>query len=118
MGLFGDIEHGLERGFDGAVHAGESAMVELDLMLGKLRAVIAGAGLGAVVKELEQLADEANALRGRLARAVAETRWTGSAATAFAQRAHQRDARLGGLVRAIDGAHGAVAAAYAVAGIG
>ena len=97
MGLLGDVEHGFddvvhagEQGFEDVVHAGESALDELASMLGKLRDVITGAGLGSAVRELEQLADEANALRGQLASAVDSTKWAGSAADAFKQRAQQR----------------------------
>lgn len=125
MGLLGDVEHGFddvvhagEQGIEDVVHAGESAIDELASMLGKLRDVITGAGLGSAVQELEQLADEANALRGQLASAVDSTKWSGAAADAFKQRAKQRGKEISGLVRAIDEAHAAVAAAYAVAGIG
>lgn len=117
MGLFGDIEHGVEQGFDDVVHAGESLVDEIASMLGTLRDVITGAGLGSVVKELEQLAEEANALRGQSAAAQDSTKWSGSAAAAFKQRAQQRTAEINSLVKAIDAAHGSVAAAYAAAGI-
>lgn len=125
MGLLGDVEHGFddvvhagEQGLGDVVHAGESAFEELVSMLGKLRDVITGAGLGSVLQQLEQLAEEANALRGQLASAVDSTQWSGSAADGFKQRAQQRGNQVSGLVRAIDAAHTAVAAAYAVAGIG
>jgi len=124
MGLLGDVGHGFddvvhagEQGVEDVVHAGESAIDELASMLGKLRDVITGAGLGSAVHELEQLADEANALRGRLASAVDSTKWSGSAADGFKQRARQRGDEISGLVKAIDAAHAAVATAYAVAGI-
>ncbi len=117
MGLFGDIEQGVEQGFDGVVHAGESALDELTSMLGTLRDVITGAGLGAAVQELAQLADEVNALRGQLAAAVDSTHWAGSAADAFKKRAQQRDGQISDLVGAIDTAHTAVEAGYVVAGI-
>lgn len=136
MDLFGDVEkgfegavhageHGLEdvahageRGFEGVVHAGASAFGEVAPLLGRLRDVITGAGLGSAAGELEHLAEEANALRARLASAVGATRWTGAAAHAFQQRAHQRGAQISGLVKAIDAAHASVATAYTVAGIG
>jgi uncharacterized protein YukE len=124
MGLLGDVEHGFEdvvhagaQGVSDVVHAGESAFEKLASMLDALRDVITGAGLGSAVKELEQLADEANALRGRLESAVDSTKWAGSAADAFKQRAQQRGQQISALVKAIDEAHGAVAAADAAAGI-
>ncbi|MBR7832820.1 hypothetical protein KDL01_06080 [Actinospica durhamensis] len=117
MGMFGDIGQGVEQGFDDVVHAGESALDEITAMLGTLREAITGAGLGSAVQELAQLAEEANALRGRLAAAADSTHWAGAAADAFTQRARQRAGQISALVGAIDTAHATVEAAYAVAGI-
>jgi uncharacterized protein YukE len=120
MGLFGDIEQTVgdvvHVGGD-VVKAGEDAAGDLAGMLGSLRSFLTDAGLGDVVQELAQLAEQAVQLRQQLASAVGSTEWSGAAAEGFGKRAQQRQQQLGELVSALDAAHEAVAAAYAVAGI-
>jgi uncharacterized protein YukE len=113
MGLFGDIEHAAED----VVHVGEDVVEDVGSMLSALHGFLTDAGLGNVVQELEQLAEQANQLKQQLASAEAGTKWSGAAADGFRQRAQQRQQQLTELVGALDSAHSAVAAAYAVAGI-
>lgn len=113
MGIWGDVEHVAHD----VVHVGQDAVEDGGGMLSSLHRLLAGAGLGNVVRELEQLAEQANGLKRQLASAAAATYWSGSAAEGFQRRAHQRQQQLSELVGALDAAHSAVAAAYAVAGI-
>jgi uncharacterized protein YukE len=120
MGILGDVEHAAE----GVVHvggkvvrAGEAVVVaDVSGMLRALHGFLADAGLGNVLKELEQLAEQANRLKQQLARAEAGTRWSGAAADGFRRRARQRQQQLAELVAALDSAHSTVATAYAMAG--
>jgi uncharacterized protein YukE len=86
-------------------------------MLDSLHGFLADAGLGNVVHELEQLADEANRIKQQLSVAASSTHWTGAAADGFRARARQRESEVAQLVSAIDSAHSAVGTAYAIAGI-
>ena len=113
MGLFGDIEHAASD----VVHVGADVVEDVGSMLTSLHDFLTDAGLGDVAKELEQLAEQANQLKRQLASAEAGTHWSGAAADGFRQRARQRQQQLAELVGALDSAHSAVAAAYAIAGI-
>jgi uncharacterized protein YukE len=113
MGLFGDIEHAAED----AVHLGEEVVKDVGSMLTSLHDFLTDAGLGRVAQELAQLAEQANQLKRQLASAESGTHWSGAAADGFRQRARQRQQQLTELVGALDSAHSAVAAAYAIAGI-
>lgn len=113
MGFLGDIEHAA----DDVVQAGEDVVSGVGEMLNSLHGFLTDAGLGNVVQELEQLANQANAIKQQLTSAASATKWSGAAADAFQQRAHQREQQLTELVSALDSAHDAVAEAYAVAGI-
>jgi uncharacterized protein YukE len=75
------------------------------------------AGLGDVAQELARLVGQASALKQQLESAVHSTQWTGKAASAFQQHAAQRRQQVAELLQALDSAHTAVGAAYAVAGI-
>ncbi|HWG25349.1 hypothetical protein [Actinospica sp.] len=117
MGILGDIE-----GAAGdIVHAGEDVIQagvgSVEGMLSSLHGFLTDAGLGNVVQELEQLANQANQLKQQLAAAASSAHWTGAAADGFRARARQREAEVTQLVGALDSAHSAVAAAYAIAGI-
>jgi uncharacterized protein YukE len=113
MGLWHEVEHAAQD----AARVGQDTVSGVGGMLESLHALLAGASLGNVARELEELAHQANRLRGQLAAAADATQWTGSAAEGFRQRARRREQQLGELVRALDEARSAVAAAYAVAGI-
>lgn len=113
MGLFGDIEHLA----GDVVHAGEGLVEDVGSMLRTLHDFLTDAGLGDVAKELEQLAEQANQLKQQLAAAEAGTHWSGSAAEGFRRRAQERQQQLSELIGALDSAHSAVVAAYAIAGI-
>lgn len=113
MGLFGDVEHAAE----GAAHVGEAVVKDVGGMLTSLHDFLTDAGLGNVAQELAQLAEQANRLKQQLASAESGTHWSGAAADGFRQRARQRQQQLAELVGALDSAHSAVTAAYAVAGI-
>jgi uncharacterized protein YukE len=106
MGLWGDV-----------VHVGEDAVDDVGKMLDSLHSFLTDAGLGNVVQELAQLANQAGQLKQELASSASSTKWTGSAASAFRHRAQQREQEVAALVRALDSAHSAVEAAYAMAGI-
>jgi uncharacterized protein YukE len=80
-------------------------------------AFVTDAGLGDVVQELARLAGQASALKQQLESAAHSTKWTGAAASAFQQHAKQRQQQVAELVQALDSAHAAVGAAYAIAGI-
>ena len=82
-----------------------------------LGGAVEGAELGAVVQELARLADQANVLKQQLESAASSTKWTGAAASAFQQRARQRQQQVAELVRALDSAHAAVGSASVIAGI-
>ena len=117
MGILGDIE-----GAAGdIVHAGEDVVQAgvgaVEGMLSSLHNFLTDAGLGNVVQELEQLANQANQLKQQLAAAAASPQWTGAAADGFRARAQQREAEVAQLVSALDSAHSAVSTAYAIAGI-
>lgn len=86
-------------------------------LLNSLNGFLRDAGLGNVVEELEHLADQANQVKQQLAAAASSTHWTGAAADGFRARAQQRENEVTQLVGALDSAHSAVGAAYAVAGI-
>lgn len=103
MGLFGDIEH--------------EVVKDVGSMLTSLHDFLTDAGLGNVAQELAQLAEQANQLKKQLASAESGAHWSGAAADGFRQRAQQRQRQLSELVGALDSAHTAVAAAYAIAGI-
>jgi uncharacterized protein YukE len=75
------------------------------------------AELGDVVQELARLGDQINLLKQQLESAAGSTKWAGSAASAFQQRARQRQQQVAELVRALDSAHAAVGSASAIAGI-
>jgi uncharacterized protein YukE len=120
MSLFGDIE----RTASDVVHVGEDvaktgadAVGDVAGMLKSLHSFLADAGLGDVVRELGQLAEEADQIKRQLASVAGSADWSGAAAEAFGKRAQQRRQQLGELVAALDSAHEAVAAAYAAAGI-
>jgi len=113
MGFLGDIEHAA----DDVVQAGEDVVSGVGKMLNSLHDFLADAGLGNVVRELDQLANQANAIKQQLTSAASSTKWSGAAADAFRQRAHQREQQVAELVSALDSAHSAVAAAYAAVGI-
>ncbi|HEX4790196.1 MAG TPA: hypothetical protein VH372_17145 [Actinospica sp.] len=113
MGLFGDME----RAAEDVVHVGEDVAGDAGGMVNALHGFLTDAGLGNVVQELAQLAEQANGLKQQLARAEASTRWSGAAADGFRRRAQQRQHQLAELVGALDSAHATVAAAYAMAGI-
>ena len=98
MGLWGDIE-------------------DVAGLLNSLSGFLRGAGLGDVVQELEKLAEQANTVKAELAAASASTHWSGAAADGFRTRARQREDEVAQLVGALDSAHCAVGAAYAIAGI-
>lgn len=120
MGLFGDIEQtagDVARVGEDVVKVGEDAVDDVAGMLVSLRSFLTDAGLGDVVHELAQLAEQANRVRRQLASAAASADWSGAAAEGFGKREQQRQQQLGELVSALDSAHEAVAAAYAVAGI-
>ena len=86
-------------------------------LLNSLDGFLRDAGLGDVVRELEQLAEQANRVKSELGTAAASTHWSGAAADGFRARARQREAQVTELVGALDSAHSAVGAAYAIAGI-
>jgi uncharacterized protein YukE len=113
MGLFGDIEHAAED----VLHVGEDVVEDVGGMLNALHGFLTDAGLGNVVRELAQLAEQASRLKRELASAEASTKWSGAAADGFRQRAQQRQQQLAELVGALDSAHEAVAAAYAITGV-
>ena len=113
MGLFGDIEHAAAD----VVHVGEDVVSDVGSMLTTLHGFLTDAGLGDVAQELAQLAEQASELKQQLASAESGTHWSGAAADGFRQRAQQRQQQLAELVGALDSAHSAVAAAYAIAGI-
>ena len=113
MGLWGDVEHAA----DDVVHAGERAVDDVTGMLNSLNSFLTDAGLGNVVRELAQLAQQASQLKQQLESAAGSTKWTGTAASAFQQHAKQRQQQVAELVQALDSAHTAVGAAYAIAGI-
>lgn len=113
MGIFGEIEHVA----GDVAHAGEEAVHDIGSMLTSLHDFLTDAGLGNVAQELEQLAEQANRLKQQLATAESGTHWSGAAAEAFRQHAQERRQQLTELVSALDSAHSAVAAAYAIAGI-
>lgn len=124
MGLFGDIEqtvgdvvHVGDDVADDVVHAGEDAVDEVAGLLGSLHSFLTDAGLGDVVQELAQLAEEANEVKQKLAAAAGSTEWSGAAADGFHTREQQRQQQLTELVGALDAAHTAVALAYSIAGI-
>jgi hypothetical protein len=124
MGLFGDIEQTVDDvvhvGQDVAgdvVQAGEDAVQEVAGLLDSLHAFLTDAGLGNVVQELAQLAEQANQVRQQLAAAAGSAEWSGAAADGFHAREQQRQQQLGELVSALDAAHTAVALAYSIAGI-
>lgn len=120
MGILGDLEGAASD----VVHAGEDvvgagvhAVEDVAGMLNSLHNFLTDAGLGNVVQELAQLANQANQLKQELAAAATSTHWTGSAADGFRARAQQREAEVTQLVDALDSAHSAVGTAYAIAGI-
>ena len=84
--------------------------------LNGVHSFLMGAGLGNVARDLEQLADQANQLRQRLAAAASSTHWSGAAADGFRVRAKQRESEVAQLVGALDSVHSAVSTAYGVAG--
>ena len=88
----------------GALHMGLDGAVE-------------GAELGEVVQELARLADQVNQVKQQLESAAGSTKWAGAAASAFQQRARQRQQQVADLARALDSAHAAVGSASAMAGI-
>ena len=106
MGLWGDVEH-----------VGEQAVDDVTGMLGSLNSFLTDAGLGDVVRELAQLANEASRLKQELESAASSAKWTGAAASTFQQHARQRQQQVAELVQALDSAHTAVGAAYAIAGV-
>ena len=106
MGLWGDVEH-----------VGERAVDDVTGMLGSLNSFLTDVGLGDVVRELAQLANEASRLKRELESAASSAKWTGAAASAFQQHARQRQQQVAELVQALDSAHTAVGAAYAIAGV-
>jgi len=113
MGLWGDVENAAED----VAHAVAGAVDDVGKMLGSLHSFLTDAGLGNVVQELEQLADQANQLKQQLESAAGSTKWTGAAASAFQQRARQRQQEVAELVQALDSAHAAVQTAYVLADI-
>ncbi|HTJ68425.1 MAG TPA: hypothetical protein VL551_12905 [Actinospica sp.] len=120
MGILGDIEGAagdIVHAGEDVVQAGVDAVEDVAGMLSSLRNFLTDAGLGNVVRELEQLAEQANQLKQELAAAASATQWTGAAADGFRARAQQRESEVTQLVSALDSAHSAVAAAYAIAGI-
>jgi uncharacterized protein YukE len=124
MGLFGDIEqtvgdvvHVGEDVAGDVVQAGEAAVGEVAGLLGSLHSFLTDAGLGNVVQELAQLAEEANQVKQKLAAAAGAAEWSGTAADGFHTREQQRQQQLTALVGALDAAHTAVALAYSIAGI-
>ena len=106
MGLWGGVEH-----------AGERVVDDVTGMLGSLNSFLTDAGLGDVVRELVQLANEAGRLKQQLESAASSTKWTGTAASAFQQHARQRQQQVAELARALDSAHSAVGVAYSIAGV-
>jgi uncharacterized protein YukE len=113
MGFWGDVESAA----GDVVHAGERTFDDVTGMLNSLHSFLTDAGPGDVVQELAQLADEASRLKQQLESAASSTKWTGAAASAFQQHARQRQQQVAELVQALDSAHTAVGAAYAIAGI-
>jgi uncharacterized protein YukE len=113
MGLWGDVENAT----GDVVHVGEHVADDVAGMLDSLRSFLADAGLGNVVQELKQLAEQANQAKQRLASAMGAVRWTGAAANGFQHRAQQRQQQMAELVAVLDSALDAVATAYTVAGV-
>ena len=113
MGLWGDVENAAED----VVHGGEHGVDDVAGMLDSLRSFLTDAGLGNVVRELKQLAEQANQVKQQLAGAAGAAKWTGAAANGFQQRARQRQQQMAELVAALDSALGAVATAYTIAGV-
>ena len=109
MGFLGDIEHAA----DDVVQAGEEVVSGVGKMLTSLHDFLTGE----LLLDRVQLANQANAIKQQLTGAASSTKWSGAAADGFRQRAHQREQQVAELVSALDSAHGAVAAAYAAAGI-
>ena len=109
MGIWGAVENAA----GDVMHAGE----DVARKVAAVENFIADAGLGNIAQELEQLANRANQLRQQLTSAASSTRWSGAAARAFEQRAHQRQSQIAALVSALDSAHATVGAAYVSAGI-
>lgn len=120
MGIWGDFENAasdvVHAGRD-VVDAGVHMATDVAGMIASVENFITDAGLGNVVQELEQLANQANQLRQRLASAASSTGWAGPAASAFEGRARQRQSQIAALVDALDAAHSAVGNAYVIAGI-
>lgn len=120
MGLIGDIERVAgdvaHVGAD-VVEVGHDVAGEVGGILDSLHAFLADAGLGDVVRELAQLAEQADQIRRQLASAAGSAHWSGAAADGFDRRAQQRQQQLGELVAALDSAHETVAAAYTVVGV-
>lgn len=106
MAILGDIEG-----------AAEDVVHGVGTMISSLHSFLTDAGLGNVVQELEQLANQAGRLKQQLESAASSAKWTGAAASAFQQRARQRQQEVAQLVQALDSAHSAVSAAYTIAGI-
>lgn len=120
MGLIGDVEQGagdVARVGQDAVRVGVDAVGDAAGMLDSLRSLLTDSGLGDVVKELAQLAEQADQIRRRLASAAGSAHWSGAAADGFERCAERRRQQLGELVAALDSTHEAAAAVYAVAGI-
>jgi uncharacterized protein YukE len=120
MGILGDLEGAagdLVHAGEDVVGAGVHAVEDVAGMLTKVHDFLTDAGLGNVVQELAQLADQANQLKQQLAAAASTAQWSGAAADGFRARAQQRETEVAQLVSALDSAHSAVAAAYAIAGI-
>jgi phage shock protein A len=113
MGLWGEVENAA----DSVAHAGERAVDDVTGMLDSLNSLLTDAGLGDVVQELARLAEEAGRLKQQLESAASSTKWSGTAASAFRQHAGQRRRQVAELVQALDSAHTAVGAAYAIAGV-
>jgi uncharacterized protein YukE len=106
MGLPGNVEH-----------IGGQAVDDDTGMLRSLNSFLRDAGLGDVVQELAQLANEASRLKQELESAAGSAKWTGAAASAFQQHARQRQQQVAELVRELDSAHTAMGVAYAIAGV-
>jgi uncharacterized protein YukE len=106
MGLRGDVEQVRGRSVDDPTG-----------MLRSLNSLLRDAGLGDVVQELAQLANEAGRLKQELESAASSAKWTGAAASAFQQRARQRQRQVAELVQELDSAHTALGVAYAIAGV-
>lgn len=128
MGLIGDVERTagdvVHVGQDvvadvgqGVAEVGAAAVADVAAMLGSLRSYLTDVGLGDLVTELAQLAEQADQLRRRLCAAAGSAHWSGAAADGFEKRAGQRRQQLGELVAALDSAHEAAAAVHAVANI-